>query len=1150
MDCNMPSGEAFCRQFLYGQRFFEKHFGERCKVFWLPDTFGYSAQLPQIIQNADMKYFFTQKLSWNNINKFPNTTFYWVGLDGSKVLTHMCPSETYVAQGTVDELVKSVTNNKDREYTNESLLVFGNGDGGGGPLPAMIERIRRLKDIDGLPKVEMGSANGFYERLEKESKKLVTWKGELYFELHRGTYTTHGRIKRYNRKSELLLRDVELLSSLTQYTHKPFKYPKEQLDKLWKYVLLNQFHDVLPGSSIEMVYDDAYKFYEEVEKTGEILREEALDTLFGISKSAESEHKGLVTFNTLSWERNEIVKVPVTDGLPNLQQYSENKKEGYALVKDVIGIGAQRIELDDKSEFTPVTVFEKDHSFVLANEFISITFDKHGRLTNLLDRKFDREIIPEGEFGNRFKIYEDIPLFWDAWDVEIYHLQKGREAGLGHIKIHEQGPLRASLKLETKLTKTSNLSQIISLSAISARIDFETEVYWDENRQFLKVEFPVDINRDVATYETQFGFIQRPTHYNTTWDAAKFEVCGHKFADLSEYGYGVALLNDSKYGYAIHNNIIRLSLLRSPKAPDAHCDIGHHVFKYALLPHANSFLGSNVVREAYQFNVPIIVRTTSREIAASLEPKSHFKIEGAENVILDTIKRAEDSDEIVLRLFEAYGGHAKARLRSTLPIHCICETNILEDMVSNIKYDDEDGAILKFRPFQFITLKVMLRTPLFSSTVANSKMDIKSEQVFYNSQNTQLVSDPWRKYQIEHEIGSGSFSKVYLAINRETGNTHALKEMRVDRNIDSDTLNKLSQEVVIMKNLRHPYIISLVNSYRKPDKLWLILEYLDGGDIASFIKKNEDQYHAIAYRTRCQLFARQICEALAYLHSKNIMHRDIQPKNIMITDRNQDKVKIIDFGLAKNYSDDANDNISNIGTPTYRAPELFNSSNYNCAVDMWSFGAVLYHMLNGVPPFPGEFVSEIFHSIQHSEADYSKLEKNQQFRAVDFLKKLLVVNQDSRITAIQALDHDYLKEAYNGEYLTSSPWDIEDSQPLSLPLEKFGLPISISKNNASSGNIWGVLQPVEPELQISKTPIIYLRDSSYILGRGHECSPILTFPTHLVLSNEHALIYYDNGQAYLRDISRNGIWVQGDRIPKNEDISLYGGETIYFVKIQ
>ncbi|KAG9297720.1 hypothetical protein G9A89_011235 [Geosiphon pyriformis] len=706
MDCNIPSGESFCRQFLYGQRFFEKNFGKRCKIFWLPDTFGYSAQLPQIIRDSGLKYFFTQKLSWNNINKFPNTTFYWVGLDGSKVLTHMCPSETYCAQGTVNELLKSVTNNKDKEYTNESLLVYGNGDGGGGPLPGMIERLRRLKDIDGLPKVEMGSADDFYERLEKESKDLVTWRGELYFELHRGTYTSHGRIKQFNRKSELLLRDTELLSVITQHLqHETFRYPKEKLDQLWKYLLLNQFHDVLPGSSIEMVYKDAKKFYNEILETGEALREKALDALFNIKESLESEYKGLVVFNTLGWKRTEVVKVPVYQGLPTLQQYAADPKEGYVLVRSAIGMGAQGVGLSEHSDINPVTVWEADEFFYLQNEFVTVTFDKHARLTSLIDRKLDREIIPEGKYGNLFKIYEDIPLFWD-----------GREAGLGKVKIHEEGPLRASLKVRIyNLTKNSSLYQTIALTATSARIDFETEIDWDENRQFLKVEFPVDINRDVATYETQFGFIQRPTHYNTTWDAAKFEVCGHKFVDLSEYGYGVALLNDSKYGYAIHGNIMRLSLLRSPKSPDAYSDIGNHTFKYALLPHAGSFMESDVVHEAYQFNVPLIIRNVSQKIAADIQPVSYFSIEGAKNVILDTIKRAEDSDDIILRLYEAYGGHAKARLRSIFPLTKLHETNILEDPISTVAYDDE-GAILRFRPFQIMTLKATISCRSSSKT--------------------------------------------------------------------------------------------------------------------------------------------------------------------------------------------------------------------------------------------------------------------------------------------------------------------------------------------------------------------------------------------------------------------------------------------------
>ncbi|CAG8529788.1 12341_t:CDS:10 [Funneliformis caledonium] len=716
MDCNIPSGESFCRQFLYGQRYFEHNFGMKSKVFWLPDTFGYSAQLPQIIRGAGLKYFFTQKLSWNNINKFPNTTFYWVGLDGSKVLTHMCPAESYVSQCTPGELVNSVRNHKDKEYSNESLLVFGNGDGGGGPLASMIERLNRMKDIDGLAKVEMGSAEEFYERIEESSKELVSWKGELYFELHRGTYTTHGSIKRYNRKSEFLLRNVELISTInlikSQIENKDanYNYPKKELDKLWKYVLLNQFHDVLPGSSIEMVYVDATKFYKEVEEKGNLLLENAFDELFQISKSSGSSEKGLLAFNTLGWNRTEVVEVPVCEGVDKLPQISNDERTGFILVNDVIGIGAQGIDLGIPTSFSPVTVrmIDNDH-FCLRNQYICSIFDKYGHLISLIDSdsKSSRELIPKGQYGNKFNIYEDIPLFWDAWDVEIYHLQKGREAELGTI--FETGPLKASLLLESKITATSTLRQVISLSAVSSRIDFDTTVNWDENRQFLKVEFPFDINSDYATYETQFGFIQRPTHYNTTWDSAKFEVCGHKFADLSEYGYGVALLNDCKYGYAVHGNVMRLSLLRSPKAPDAHCDIGVHNFKYAILPHACSFLESNVVREAYQFNVPLIVRPTSKEIVQTFNVKSYFTISNAPNVILDTVKRAEDSDGIILRLFEAYGGHAKAILTSSLPLENIYETNILEDHTCLINYNQQDGAVIKFNPFQVITLKMNFR---------------------------------------------------------------------------------------------------------------------------------------------------------------------------------------------------------------------------------------------------------------------------------------------------------------------------------------------------------------------------------------------------------------------------------------------------------
>ncbi|CAG8548946.1 8292_t:CDS:10, partial [Diversispora eburnea] len=596
------------------------NFGLKCKIFWLPDTFGYSAQLPQIIKGAGLN----------------SPIQHFIGLELMVV--------SYVGQCYPSELIRSVKNHKDKEWSNEALLLFGNGDGGGGPLASMIERLRRLKDIDGLPKVEIGSADDFYERVERNSSELVSWKGELV--------PTH-RMGRLN-------------NIIANWSFFYEIYPKDILDKLWKYVLLNQFHDVLPGSSIGMVYDDANKFYEE------------------LPESAPDDKNGLFAFNTLGWSRTEVVELPINSE-------EENTKSRH----DVEGMGLKAIDIEENEnvDFVLAEASINENFYFLINQFISVKFDKHCRLISLFDKRLNREIIPIGRYGNSFKCYEDIPIFWDAWD--------GRDVGLGgSVKIHEVSGLRASLLLETKLSDTSTLRQVISITAFSCRVDFETTVDWNENRQFLKVEFPFDITSDYATYETQFGFVQRPTHFNTSWDAAKFEVCGHKFADLSEYGYGVALLNDCKYG--------KLSLLRSPKAPDDNCDIGVHKFKYAIFPHIGSFLESNVVHEAYQFNVPLLVKTTSQEIVNSFEPKTYFNIENAPNVILNTIKRAEDSDDIILRLYEAYGGQAVARLRSSLQIDHIYETNILEDNKYLIDYTSEDGAIIKFKPFQIITLKIVL----------------------------------------------------------------------------------------------------------------------------------------------------------------------------------------------------------------------------------------------------------------------------------------------------------------------------------------------------------------------------------------------------------------------------------------------------------
>ncbi|KNC99430.1 uncharacterized protein SPPG_05671 [Spizellomyces punctatus DAOM BR117] len=714
MDCNLPSGEAFCRQFLYGQRYFEEKFGERCTVFWLPDTFGYV-----LLLLPGLKYFFTQKLSWNNINKFPHTTFMWTGLDGTSVLTHFSPADTYTAQASVRDVVFAVHNNKDKPYSNQSLLVYGNGDGGGGPLIPMIERLRRMQNVEGLPAtVKFGSPNTFYEELEQTSRDLVSWKGELYFELHRGTYTSQALTKKYNRQTELLLRDIEILSSLCVATGvSDFKYPKTELDRLWKLVLLNQFHDVLPGSSIEIVYHDALKFYADVVESGTKLRNEALEALIGRQRTST---KGPATvFNPTSWTRpRQVIELDTETAnvdVSILQQTSADGRKALVILEEVPAYALKTVQMGYKpSDFVPVTgistVVKFDTSSgektIVENAFIKVVFNQHGRIESLYDKKEGRETIAPQYLANVFKLYEDIPLYWDAWDVEVYHLEKGGEVAPGTLSVAETGPLRAVLKVSQPITKQSKLVQTIIVTATSSMVEFDTWVDWHENRRILKVEFPVDIANDFATYETQFGFIRRPTHYNNSWDMARFEVCGHKFVDYSEHGYGVTLLNDCKYGFAVHGNVIRMSLLRSPKAPDLHCDMGEHRFRYALYPHRGGFNESNVVQAGYEFNVPLLIRSVSSTFSASIE--TQFFTVDTSNVVLDTIKQAEDAKDkdIVLRLYEAYGGRGRARVKSTLPIKKAFLCNILEDVTEEVKRDDEGALLLEYTPFKVLSIRI------------------------------------------------------------------------------------------------------------------------------------------------------------------------------------------------------------------------------------------------------------------------------------------------------------------------------------------------------------------------------------------------------------------------------------------------------------
>lgn len=707
-DTNMPSGESLVRQFLYGQRFFESRFGERCKTFWLPDTFGYSSQIPQLCRLAGMNRFFTQKLSWNNINNFPHTTFSWVSLDGSQVLCHMAPSETYTAEAHFGDVKRSVTQHKSMDQDPSSLLVFGKGDGGGGPTWGHIEKLRRCRgmadNVGALPRVHMGnSVEDFFDRLEKNAAtgktEFVTWYGELYFELHRGTYTTQANNKKGNRKSEVLLHDIEYLATLASLHDKSFEYPKKEIDSMWESVLLCQFHDCLPGSSIEMCYDDSDKEYAKVFETGEKVLKDALRAL-GFTDDGEDQNAKNVAINTLGWQRDDRV-------------LSHQ-------IAQIVGKPA-RCAIEQPS--VRVTSTEAG-TFVLENSKLSVKVSK-GVITSLYDREAKREVLPEGGKANQLVLFDDKPLYWQAWDVEVFHLESRRElSASGPTEITEQSPQRVAVTTKTQISEKSWIKTTIALSAATkdsktSYVEVEAEVEWHETMKFLKVEFPTTITNTEASYETQFGIVRRPTHYNTNWDMAKFEVCCHKWADLSEHGYGVSILNESKYGFATTGKLMRLSLLRAPKAPDAHADMGHHKIKWAILPHAGP-LDERTVRAAAEFNNPMTVHRHP-QISSVEDLFSAFKLtsDSSTSLVVDTVKRGEDDEDasngdlrvkkgrhVIVRVYDSLGGTSRGTISlGPVKVTKAWKTNILEDVMEEVQVT-ENGIDIELRAFEVATYKL------------------------------------------------------------------------------------------------------------------------------------------------------------------------------------------------------------------------------------------------------------------------------------------------------------------------------------------------------------------------------------------------------------------------------------------------------------
>ena len=711
-DTNIPSGESLIRQIIFGRRFIKEEFGVDTDVLWLPDVFGYSAALPQILKKSGVDYFTTVKLIWGNqFNQIPYSSFWWQGIDGSRVLAHFPPHGDYNTQILPEPLRRAQESYKEKDRSSHVLLQYGWGDGGGGPSKAHLEHLKLAKDLEGLPRCVQGRGHDFFQKLRAEADSFPTWQGELYFELHRGTYTTQARTKWNNRKAELALRDAEMLSTAAMVLGAP--YPADDLARAWKLVLKNQFHDVIPGSSVPVVYKDAEEDYKQVFS---LVKNAAARAEAFIADRMDTSGPGMpiVVFNTLSWARDDAALVTLPDtasysvldasGAPVPSQISKDGQTLYFTAHaPPLGAAVYRLVRGAAPEVEPgVTVSPT----LLENRFFRIELDDRALITSIHDKAAGREVVPDGEAANVFQLFEDKPCAWDAWDIDFFYREKGWEiSDIESIEVEELGPVVGALRL-TRRFGSSSVEQWIVIYAESPRLDFVTKVDWHEKQKLLKVAFPVTINSPTARYEIQFGNLERPTHWNTSWDFAKFEVCGHKWADLAEGGYGVSLLNDCKYGYDIHENVMRLTLLRSTTAPDPTADRGEQFFTYSLYPHQGDYAASGTVRAAYELNVPLRVLLTSAHTGAVPPRASLFNL-NADNMVLDTVKKAEDDECIVLRFYEAHNKRGRVSLSTELPVRQAWECDLLERNLGRI--DVREGVIsFDIVPFEIKTVKLAL----------------------------------------------------------------------------------------------------------------------------------------------------------------------------------------------------------------------------------------------------------------------------------------------------------------------------------------------------------------------------------------------------------------------------------------------------------
>ncbi|MHC5228200.1 alpha-mannosidase [Enterococcus sp. LJL99] len=708
-DLNLPSGESLIRQLLYGKLFFKEKFGRESSILWLPDCFGFTASLPQIMKKAGIQTFFTSKLDWNEENKLPNDTFYWQGIDGSQVLTYLLTTSDYAEDFSIGTTYNGRLNAsqvkgtwsrfRNKPLTNKVLQLYGFGDGGGGPTEEMLEYGKVFSHaIPTMPKVEHSVPSKFFKdfSIDLVGKKVPNWVGELYLETHRGVYTTDGRLKKANQQIEVKLLQVEFIRGLLFLAGYPIlERSKQKLTEAWKKVLINQFHDILPGTSIREVHDEAMLRYQEADEQCDELWNQALKTLQlqPITPSPTTfSLEECVVINTSSFPRTTVL--PTVDG--------------DRLLKNIPALGLKIIDANDLVGQKETNSFkQKENEWSFETPFYFVELNKQGEFTYLYDKELAIDLF-EIEAGNQWLLYPDRPQEFDAWNIDESSLLFGkRVASMAKIEVEFQSAYRLVLRVQREVGQSKMVQKII-FYAHTKRIDFQTTVDWRESGVLLKVKFPTPVITGYANYGIQFGNLERPTHQNTSWEQAKYEVCGHLWADLSEQAYGVAVLCPEKYGYQIEGQAIYLSLLRSPNDPAEGIDLGQHEFTYALFPHLGDFRKGEVYQEAYDLAIPLRFALADKQF--SLEDQTVIKI-SEKNIICESIKLSENERQLIVRCYEANGQTTTVELEVPWLCKTVTEVSLLEEVLEDTEKlvkKSAKGYHLRFTPYEIKTLAIDL----------------------------------------------------------------------------------------------------------------------------------------------------------------------------------------------------------------------------------------------------------------------------------------------------------------------------------------------------------------------------------------------------------------------------------------------------------